>query len=638
MYTKRIKLLNYGPIENLDIKFPSKEDAPKPIILVGENGSGKSILLSHIVNGLLWAQNVAYPETPEVEKGKVYKIRSSHYIKLGNEYCFTNIEFDDDFFVKEMILRRIKKEYESIPVKLPEANIQDIWNKIKPERSNHFDSNFSNNKGKVQNNFTRNCVLYFPPNRFEEPAWLNEENLMAQAKYMDLKHLQNHTNRRVINHSALQINQNWLFELVYDKMVFEGQFNRLPIDTNDNKVILINQFKGYHGRASNIYDISLQVIRAIMQRNDVRFAIGPRQNRMISLVSDSNSGSNQVVPNIFQLSSGETSLLNLFLSILRDFDLCGSSLSQMADIRGIVVVDEIDLHLHSIHQSEILPGLIKMFPNVQFIMTTHSPLFVLGMQRIFGDDGFVLYRLPQGWQINPEEFGEFRKAYEIFVATSRFSHDIRKEIEGAKKPIIFLEGVTDQKYLQRASELIGKESLLEKFKIQDGGGAGQLSKIFKDSTLPLTEVLSQKVLILFDCDTNKLSKDKNNLFQRTIPLQNENPIKKGIENLFNWQTLEKVKQNNPAFIDIDPGRTKTINGKPQPVPEEWTVNENEKTNLCNWLCENGTAEDFQGFQVVFKILQDLFDLQISQEQAATGPLGGPENLPKGNNIADIEES
>ena len=36
-----------------------------------------------------------------------------------------------------------------------------------------------------------------------------------------------------------------------------------------------------------------------------------------------------------------------------------------------MAVDEIaTLHLHAVHQHEILPGLIKMFPNVQFIVTT----------------------------------------------------------------------------------------------------------------------------------------------------------------------------------------------------------------------------------------------------------------------------
>ena len=46
MYTKRIQLVNYGPIDHLDITFPFEGDTPKPVLLVGENGSGKSILLS----------------------------------------------------------------------------------------------------------------------------------------------------------------------------------------------------------------------------------------------------------------------------------------------------------------------------------------------------------------------------------------------------------------------------------------------------------------------------------------------------------------------------------------------------------------------------------------------------------------
>ena len=71
MYTTRIQLTNYGPIEHLDIACPFDSDKPKPIVLVGENGSGKSVILSHVVNGLLVAQQVAYPAIPEVEAGKV---------------------------------------------------------------------------------------------------------------------------------------------------------------------------------------------------------------------------------------------------------------------------------------------------------------------------------------------------------------------------------------------------------------------------------------------------------------------------------------------------------------------------------------------------------------------------------------
>ena len=65
MYAKRIQISNFGPIERLTIDCEFDGDKPMPIVLVGENGSGKSILLSHIVNGLLLAQQSAYPETPE---------------------------------------------------------------------------------------------------------------------------------------------------------------------------------------------------------------------------------------------------------------------------------------------------------------------------------------------------------------------------------------------------------------------------------------------------------------------------------------------------------------------------------------------------------------------------------------------
>ena len=87
---------------------------------------------------------------------------------------------------------------------------------------------------------------------------------------------------------------------------------------------------------------------------------------------------------------------------------------------------------------------MQMFPKVQFIVTTHSPLFVLGMHDAFGEDGFALYRLPLGQQINPEEFSEFGEAYRSLTTTRRFSDDIQTAIEEAQKPILFVEGDTDK--------------------------------------------------------------------------------------------------------------------------------------------------------------------------------------------------
>ena len=575
-------------------------------MLVGENGSGKSIFLSHIVNGLISAKNFIFPESPEVETGKVFKIRSPLYIKSGNEYYFSRVDFENDLFLEELRTLRIKKEYPDTPVGLQRGDAQNAWNQMSQDTYDHFIGNMSNNENKIKDIFSENCVLYFPHNRFEEPAWLNEKNLKAQPQYMPLEHMSGSTSRKVVNYSPLHDNQNWLFEVIYDRFAFEGATRRvsLPVRGSTTEVPL-PLFLGYSGNATSIYNVVLQIVQSITKVQNARFGVGKRHQRVISIESETG----QLIPNIFQLSSGEISLLNMFLSILQDFDLCGTLFSNARDIRGIVIVDEIDLHLHATHQYEVLPKLIRRFPNIQFVVTTHSPLFVLGMKKIFGDDGFALYRLPQGQKISSEEFSEFGDAYQVLTETKRFINDIRTEIENAQKPIVYVEGKTDRKYLEKASELLGKKLLLEGIEIRDGEGTGNLDQIWKGFEKLPSDFIHNKVLLLYDCDKNKHGV-KNNFFRRTIPIQGDHPVQdhpvqQGIENLFSKRTLEKACSAKQAFIDIDPERTKRERGKEVNVPETWTVNKDEKTNLCNWLCENGTQKDFQHFEVIFKLLESI---------------------------------
>ncbi len=53
----------------------------------------------------------------------------------------------------------------------------------------------------------------------------------------------------------------------------------------------------------------------------------------------------------------------------------------VAEAPGIVLIDEIDAHLHPSWQQKIMPILTKRFPNVQFIVSAHSPLLVAGCDR-----------------------------------------------------------------------------------------------------------------------------------------------------------------------------------------------------------------------------------------------------------------
>ena len=618
MRVRKVQIVNYGPIDNLDITFPFNGDAPKPVLLVGENGSGKSIVLSHIMNGLAAAKDISYPETPEVDIGKVYKLRSNTYIKSGSEVYFARVDFDDGLLVGEIRSKLLKREYSSPLSGLSGSDMQGAWSQMDPSDNDSYFSNIQDDPKKIRDIFSENCLLYFPHNRFEEPAWLNEENLRAKADYTDRKHMEGYTSRRLINYSPLGDNRNWLFDVIYDRTAFELQTPSVNLGgSNRTRAVSIPIFAGYSGDATSVYDIALRIVRGVMKAHqNAEFRFGSRRQRVVSLEAETG----QIVPNVFQLSSGETSLLNLFLSILRDFDLSGATFSTAEDIRGIVVVDEIDLHLHAVHQYEVLPKLMKMFPNVQFVVTTHSPLFVLGMSKLFGEDGFGLYLLPSGQQLSPEEFSEFESAYQSFTETRRFTNDVRTAIEAAQKPIVFVEGVTDVCYLKKAAEHLDRESLLAEVELEDGGGVGNLKKTWRSLGTSVAEVVPQKVVLLFDCEGQEEDASKGNVYRRTIPLQAQHPISKGIENLFESATLQRARQHKPAFINIDEERRRWVRGNPETVSETWTIDGHEKTNLCNWLCEHGTEDDFQHFEVIFELLKEL----LSPDQNA------PEGQPNGN--------
>ena len=82
-----------------------------PVVLVGANGSGKSIALSHIVNGILYTKDLSYPESPEVQTGKIYKLRSPSYIRDESSFFAGRVDFDNSLYVSEFQSRITKSRY-----------------------------------------------------------------------------------------------------------------------------------------------------------------------------------------------------------------------------------------------------------------------------------------------------------------------------------------------------------------------------------------------------------------------------------------------------------------------------------------------------------------------------------------------
>lgn len=103
---------------------------------------------------------------------------------------------------------------------------------------------------------------------------------------------------------------------------------------------------------------------------------------------------------INQLSDGEKCLIALIGDLARRLAIANPKLENPLKGEGIVLIDEIDLHIHPAWQRTILANLTRTFPNCQFIVSTHSPQ-VLGeaeprqIRLLSQDDNGLTYYIPE---------------------------------------------------------------------------------------------------------------------------------------------------------------------------------------------------------------------------------------------------
>lgn len=89
-------------------------------------------------------------------------------------------------------------------------------------------------------------------------------------------------------------------------------------------------------------------------------------------------------------------------------------------VRGIVIIDEIEQHLHPKLQREVLKRLHDKFPKIQFIITTHSPLCVSGTADVSenGEEGykvFSVYRDNAGVTLEKKEVPHGLRANQVLL-------------------------------------------------------------------------------------------------------------------------------------------------------------------------------------------------------------------------------
>ena len=114
-----------------------------------------------------------------------------------------------------------------------------------------------------------------------------------------------------------------------------------------------------------------------------------------------------------QLSDGERSFLALVCDLCRRLALANPLLPNPLHGAGVVLIDELELHLHPTWQREVAQKLRTTFPNIQFVATTHSP--------------FVIQSIRPGELINldPEEFAEY---------ADKSIEDIAEQVMGVEVP------------------------------------------------------------------------------------------------------------------------------------------------------------------------------------------------------------
>jgi predicted ATP-binding protein involved in virulence len=110
---------------------------------------------------------------------------------------------------------------------------------------------------------------------------------------------------------------------------------------------------------------------------------------------------------IDQLSDGEKNILSMIADIARRLVIANPESDEPLSGEGLVLIDEIDAHLHPTWQTRILLDLQKIFPQLQFIITTHSPAVLREFQgqliELYIENGKISSRLHTPlyrWDIN----------------------------------------------------------------------------------------------------------------------------------------------------------------------------------------------------------------------------------------------
>jgi hypothetical protein len=601
MYLQSLYIENVGPLEKLSLNTQfTSEGKPVPLIFVGKNGSGKTNLLSMVADSFFEAASAHYRDVVPnmiVQQRDWFRIVGGVTVMSGRQFNCTLMRFsegeDDYFYIDKAGTLNIGDISERVPADLRKCL---SWN---PEQNvKQFDLKSEISK-KI---FESGVYVFFPSNRSDPPSWLNKNSLPSDLFDIGFTY-QGRLDKPIYAQTGLDKIKQWILSVMLDcKADYDIHEVKLH-ETLSHLSFTISG--GFDPRQKKVMDSINLILQFILNDNSAKFVWQNRTSQQGLAISKDHFGT--LIP-VESLSSGQSTLLVIFATLLKYADKANGGLPMPDTIKGICIIDEIDAHIHTDLQYEILPKLFKLFPNVQFILSSHSPLFILGMTHLYGEDGIEIIDLPTGVPIVAESYSEFLQAFEVMRLTKKYVDSVIEHVKIGSNPIVFTEGETDVMYLKTAIELLGDSGLAGKVDIQSIGARDEESgQVVNSGKNPLSaaqnlliakpQITNRKVIFFYDNDVKNCSEgDYGNIYVRIMPSNIENvEIQYGIENVLPANVFEdrfyQEKEYNKG--NGDKGTNRHL----------------QKMELCRFLCEQKKDKtDFIGFEPVLATIREILGI------------------------------
>jgi len=121
-----------------------------------------------------------------------------------------------------------------------------------------------------------------------------------------------------------------------------------------------------------------------------------------------------------EMADGYSTFLDIVFSLMMKME---SKASMTYDMPGIVFIDEIEAHLHVALQRLILPFLVKMFPRIQFIVTTHSPFIISSLRNA------VVFDLERQIRVEDMSNYSYEGVIEHYYDLNQYSKEANRQFE-----------------------------------------------------------------------------------------------------------------------------------------------------------------------------------------------------------------